>query len=78
MATDVKNTSGGDSGNSKRGGITVKANRNTNKKLDQGIHPDYSIANFSQGYGATGDSIDGADLDTRWDDIRFYTGDAST
>lgn len=76
MATDVKNTAAGDTGNSKNGGITVQANRGNFQYQDAASGNDeYSIAKFDLKYTDTADPKDAADLADRVDDPRYYQGD---
>lgn len=73
MANNVKNSTGGDTGNAKNGSITVNTGgRGAIGQIAKfyGPEPDYdglrpTIASFS-------------DLDGRLDEPRYYTGDAVT
>jgi len=79
MATDVKNNQGTDSGSGKNGSITVQANRKNFQYQDSADgNKDYLIAKFDLGANATSDPTDGADLADRFDDPRYYQGDAVT
>ena len=72
MATlDVKNIDGTDTGNSENiGRITVKGNRNNTQKQDLAIKPaDYAVSKFDS---------EGPKLLDRFDDPRYYQGDAVT
>lgn len=77
MATDVKNIAGGDTGNVNNGGVTVQGNRNNYQYISDGnvLHP---IAKFDLQESVTSDPADGAKLVDRFDDPRYYNGDAVT
>ena len=73
MATDVKNNAAGDTGASQNGKITVQANRNNYQYQDPLRLITFTIANFDlNGAGQ------GTILADRFDDPRYYTGDAAT
>ena len=78
MATEVKNGAGGDTGSSLNGRITVKSNRNETQSYDPADVDQYLIAKFDLKYTDTAVAIDGADLADRFDDPRYYQGDAVT
>lgn len=82
MALDVKNTDGaggGDTGNTKNGTITVKGNRNNAQQQDAaGGNQLYSIPKFDLSANVTSDPEDGAKLQDRFDDPRYYQGDLVT
>ena len=75
MATDVTNISGTGTGSSKNGRITVQSNRNNFQYQDaaQG-NDEYLIAKFD----LNTDPVDGTNLSNRFDDPRYYQGDAIT
>lgn len=79
MATDVTNIAGDGTGSSKNGSITVRASKKNFQYQDaaQG-NDEYLIAKFDLKYSDTGDPKDAADLADRFDDPRYYTGDAIT
>lgn len=79
MATDVKNTAAGDTGSAKNGGITVQANRNNFQYQDAAAgNVEHLIAKFDLQESVSGDPADGAKLVDRFDDPRYYQGDATT
>lgn len=79
MATDVKNNANGDTGSSKNGGITVRATKLNFQYQDSAEGNDeYLIAKFDLKYTDTADPKDAADLADRFDDPRYYQGDAIT
>ena len=79
MSTDVKNSAGGDTGNSKNGSITVRGAKSNFQYQDGAVGNNaYSIAKFDLKYTDTSDPLDAADLADRFDDPRYYTGDAIT
>jgi len=83
MATQVKNLAGGDTGSGNGGNIVVSTGGRGSaaifkRTLAQGIQPDYLIAKFDLKYTDTTNPIDGADLEDRLDDPRYYQGDLIT
>lgn len=82
MATDVKNTNGagsGNTGNVKNGRITVAGNKKNYQYQDAPSgNVEYEISKFDLNYAATSNPVDGAGLDDRFDDPRYYVGDATT
>jgi hypothetical protein len=79
MATDVTNGAGTGTGSSKNGGITVRANKKNFQYQDSAEgNEEYLIAKFDLKYTDTADPQDAADLADRFDDPRYYQGDAIT
>jgi len=73
MANTVKNSAGGDTGQVQNGITTIKTGRTTVQQLNSpGFDDTFDIASFD--LNAT--PQDGTNLDERFDDPRYYTGDA--
>lgn len=79
MSTDVKNKAGGDTGDTLNGQITVRTNRNGYKSqaAAEGNRL-YAISKFDLKYTDTSDPTDAFDTADRFDDPRYYQGDAVT
>jgi len=70
MANTVKNNQGGDSGNSNNGRIIIKTGRINTQSLDSIGYSTFPIEDFdNNGLG------EGPNLDIRFDEIRYWTGD---
>ena len=78
MANSVKNLAGGDTGNANNGRTVVLTARTAAaaglsgrvQTLDSPGFSNFSISDFET-------SPPGADLDIRFDDVRYYTGDSA-
>jgi len=74
MATDVVNTAGAGTGSSQNGNITVMGNRNNRQQQAPPLGTQtFLIAGFDLATAGNG-----TDLADRFDDPRYYQGDAVT